>query len=174
MSGWLGDHRAGAGLADMSREILLLWVGRHQRSEWEALYGRYRSRIARHVDLRERPIKVPRIGNPRSRLDAEGRLLIQNLPNPVWAVALDRRGVQRSSEEFSDWLSQILSDWPHPLAFLIGSDLGLSERIGGHVRETISFGPMTLPHELARLQLYEQLYRALSIRAGMKYHRVPL
>ena len=89
-------------------------------------------------------------------------------------MALDRRGVQRSSEKFSDWLSQILTRWPHPVAFLIGSDLGLSESIGGHIRETISFGPMTLPHELARLLLYEQLYRALSIRAGMKYHRVPL
>jgi 23S rRNA (pseudouridine1915-N3)-methyltransferase len=158
----------------MSREILVLWAGRHQRSEWEVLYGRYRSRIVRYLDVRERPIKVPRIGKPRSTLEAEGQLLIENLPNPVWAVALDRRGVQRSSEEFSNWLGQILCDWPHPVAFLIGSDLGLSERIRRHIRETISFGPMTLPHELARLLLYEQLYRALSIRAGMQYHRVPL
>ncbi len=57
---------------------------------------------------------------------------------------------------------------------MIGSDLGLAEEVLRGVRESISLGPLTLPHELARLVLYEQLYRALSIGAGIKYHREPL
>ena len=79
-----------------------------------------------------------------------------------------------SSERFAEWLERIERDWPHPLVFVLGSDLGLGARVRDACRETLSFGPMTLPHELARLVLYEQIYRALCIRAGIKYHREPL
>jgi 23S rRNA (pseudouridine1915-N3)-methyltransferase len=60
------------------------------------------------------------------------------------------------------------------LVFLIGSDLGLAKSVLDQARERLSFGPLTLPHELARLVLLEQLYRGLAISAGIKYHRVPL
>ena len=79
-----------------------------------------------------------------------------------------------SSERFAEWLERIDRDWPHPVVFVLGSDLGLGAAVRRACRETLSLGPMTLPHELARLVLYEQIYRALCIRAGIKYHRVPL
>ena len=94
--------------------------------------------------------------------------------DPCWAVALDRRGPAMSSKRFSAWLERLQRDWPHPIAFVLGSDLGLGKPLLEACRERLSLGPMTLPHELARLVLYEQLYRALCIRAGMKYHREPL
>ena len=89
-------------------------------------------------------------------------------------IALDRRGKALSSLELAGRLETLREEWPHPVAFLLGSDLGLSKAVLQNARERLSFGPMTLPHELARLVLYEQLYRALSIRAGIKYHREPL
>ena len=86
-------------------------------------------------------------------------------------MAVDRRGTARSSRQLADWLGRLRSDWPHPIAFLLGSDVGLSSELMAVARDSLSFGPLTLPHELARLVLYEQLYRALSILAGMNYHR---
>ena len=80
----------------------------------------------------------------------------------------------KSSEEIADWLSRLLAEWPHPLTFLLGSDLGLADPVRLGARQRLSFGPLTLPHELARLVLFEQLYRGLSIAAGIKYHRQPL
>ena len=96
------------------------------------------------------------------------------VPDPAWVVALDRTGRGRSSEELAAWLARLRADWPHPVAFVIGSDLGLAKEVLENARERISLGPLTLPHELARLVLYEQLYRALCIEAGIKYHRQPL
>ena len=95
------------------------------------------------------------------------------LPDPCWSIALDPRGRASSSEELAAKLARLRHEWPHPIAFLIGSDLGLDGGLLGSVRERISFGPMTFGHELARLILYEQLYRALCIQRGIKYHRQP-
>ena len=113
-------------------------------------------------------------GEGAERQRAEGKALLAALPDPCWSVALDRRGEMRSSEELAEWFSRLLVEWPHPIAFLVGSDLGLPGFVRERVRQRLSFGPLTLPHELARLVLYEQLYRWLSIGAGIKYHRQPL
>jgi 23S rRNA (pseudouridine1915-N3)-methyltransferase len=79
-----------------------------------------------------------------------------------------------SSEQLAERLARLKREWPHPVAFLIGSDLGLDRPVLDQARAVLSLGPLTLSHELARVVLYEQLYRALSIEAGMSYHREPL
>jgi 23S rRNA (pseudouridine1915-N3)-methyltransferase len=90
-------------------------------------------------------------------------------------VALDRRGEAVSSETLARRLTAWRDEWPHPIAFLLGSDLGLDEEtVLERARWRWSLGPLTLPHELARLVVYEQLYRALCIAAGINYHRQPL
>jgi len=157
----------------VSREIVVVWAGRHLRRGWEELCADYRRRIARHVPVRDQPVKARAGGDGAARRRAEGQALAAALPDPCWAIALDRRGRALSSEELAEHLGRLRHDWPHPVAFVIGSDLGLDEAILGAARERISFGPMVLGHELARLVLYEQLYRALCIERGIKYHRQP-
>ena len=71
----------------------------------------------------------------------------------------------------ADAIDRLRREWPHPVAFLIGSDAGLDRAVLDRARRVLSFGPMTLSHELARLVLYEQLYRALDIAAGGGYHK---
>lgn len=158
----------------MSREYRVLWAGRHRRDEWEGLCARYRKRIEGFRPVRDVPVRVPAKGEDTTRIDKEGKALLAALPEPCWSIALDRRGRTMSSREFATRLGRLNEDWPHPVAFVIGSDLGLSQEVLSSCREALSFGPMTLPHELARLLLYEQLYRALSILSGIKYHREPL
>jgi len=155
----------------MGRELVVAWVGRQRRDDWDKLCGAYRQRIAHYVPVREIPVRVKGAEEGAARLRVEGRSLTAALPSPAWIVAMDRRGKSMGSEVFSSWLEQRQADWPHALVFLLGSDLGLDPSVKDAANEVISMGRMTLPHELARLVLLEQLYRAFTIRAGIKYHR---
>ena len=171
----------------MSRELIVAWAGRHQRNGWDDLCADYRGRIERFLPVRDLVVKVKTPGSSkkaktasqsagidRTRLDAESKALLASLPASTWLIALDRRGTMLSSEDLARQLTQLRNEWPHPIAFVIGSDLGLGQEVLNAARLRFSFGKLTLPHELARLVLYEQLYRALSIEAGINYHRVPL
>jgi 23S rRNA (pseudouridine1915-N3)-methyltransferase len=156
------------------RELAVLWAGRHQRSNWEEICASYRKRIVRFVPVRDLPVRARVAADDPQRLKAEGVALLAALPPSAWTFALDSRGEVLSSEQLADRLARLKREWPHPIAFVIGSDLGLDRAVLEGARAVLSFGPLTLSHELARVVLYEQLYRALSIEAGMSYHREPL
>lgn len=158
----------------MGREILIVWAGRRQQDDWQRLCDDYRGRIGRWAEVRELVVKAKGSGDDATRLAAEGAAQLAALPDPCWIVALDSRGKMRTSRQLAAWLERRIEEWPHPIAFLVGSDLGLAPEVRASSREIVSFGPATLPHQMARLVLYEQLYRALSIGAGIKYHRGPL
>ena len=155
----------------MSRGFLVLWAARHQRRPWEDLCADYRRRIQTTTPIQDRMIKVKGSSEDPGRIKAEGSALLAALPDPCWSVALDPRGKTLDSEAFARELTRLQDEWPHPVAFVIGSDAGLDERVVKAAKRRLSFGPMVFGHELARLVLYEQLYRALCIRRGIKYHR---
>lgn len=91
---------------------------------------------------------------------------IRRIPDGAYVVLLDERGTARDSVAFSRFLDARRLDG-RTLCFVVGGAYGLSLP---QAHETISFGPMTLPHQLARIVLLEQLYRGLSILAGSPYH----
>lgn len=157
----------------MGRELVILWAGRHQRASWEEICTEYRRRIARWTPVRDVPVKARAAADDPQRQRAEGQALLAALPQPAWTVALDSRGEMPDSDQLAERLSRLKGEWPHAVAFLIGSDLGLDCPVIGEARWVLSLGRLTLSHELARVVLYEQLYRALSIEAGMSYHREP-
>jgi 23S rRNA (pseudouridine1915-N3)-methyltransferase len=154
----------------LSRELIVVWAGRHLRPEWQALCERYRKRIGRGVPVRELPVKVRRTA-PEQRPRAEAEAMLAALPDPVWLIALDPGGEAPTSERLAAELGRLRRDWPHPIAFAVGSDAGLDPTVLAAARRVLSLGPLTFPHELARLILYEQLYRALAIESGSAYHR---
>lgn len=124
------------------------------------------------------PIEVVEVAeqdmNRRSReevLSAEAARLSKRIPSGSYLVALDReRGRALSSEKLADHLSSLGTTGRSDPVFVIGGPLGLSEDILAWADESISFGPLTLPHALARVVLLEQLYRATKIERGEKYH----
>lgn len=85
-------------------------------------------------------------------------------------VALDSAGVQRSSEELAFLLDRLETTPPQKTAFVIGGAVGLDPSIVSTAAETLSLGPITLPHQLARVVLVEQLFRAMTILRGHPYH----
>ena len=99
----------------------------------------------------------------------EGERLRAQMPPKAYAVALDPRGKEYSTEEFAAWLAQREKDG-RPLALIIGGHLGLDEATLAAVHEKLALSRLTLTHELSRLVLLEQLYRAKPIHIGHPYH----
>ncbi len=104
-------------------------------------------------------------------LEAEAGKLLKRVPAGAYVISLDReRGEPLSSEKLARRLNSLgLSGRSH-VAFVVGGPLGLSPEVLGKADALVSFGPITLPHALARVVLLEQLYRASKINRGEKYH----
>jgi 23S rRNA (pseudouridine1915-N3)-methyltransferase len=155
----------------MSREILIVWASRHRRGRFDEAIADYRQRIEPALRLTDRNVRGPLAGSEDERRRGEGEALLGALPARCWVVALDPGGRMLDSAAFAERLRRLEESWPHAIVFVVGSDVGLARDVLDRADELISLGPMTLPHELARLVLYEQIYRAVTIRSGIKYHR---
>jgi 23S rRNA (pseudouridine1915-N3)-methyltransferase len=112
--------------------------------------------------------------NRRSReevLSREGDRILKRLPADAYVISLDReKGKQLPSERLAEILEDFGVSGRGHVAFAIGGPLGLSPEVVRSSRELWSFGPITLPHALARVVLLEQIYRAVKIQRGEKYH----
>lgn len=87
-------------------------------------------------------------------------------------IALDEKGLSPTSEEFSKLLENFQAQGEKAINFVIGGADGLSDDIFAQATKRLSFGAMTLPHQLARILLVEQIYRAMTLLSGHPYHRV--
>lgn len=107
----------------------------------------------------------------RQILEQEGRDLLEKVEKPTLLVALDRAGTQISSEELAALLEKWEVEGRRSITFLIGGHLGLAAEVIDKADVLLSFSKMTFTHEMARLLLLEQLYRACTIRRGTGYHK---
>ena len=133
----------------------------------------YLTRLRRYfpTEVVEVPEEDMNRRSPEEVLAAEGKRLIKRIPTGAYVVALDREsGKPLSSEELARRLSSLGVSGRSHVAFVLGGPLGLSASVLGRADERLSFGPITLPHALARVVLLEQLYRAVKIERGEKYH----
>jgi 23S rRNA (pseudouridine1915-N3)-methyltransferase len=109
--------------------------------------------------------------SPEEVLTAETRKILKRIPSGAYMVALDReRGEPVSSEKLARRLNSLGISGRSHVAFILGGPLGLSPEVLKRADALVSFGPVTLPHALARVVLLEQLYRAAKIHRGEKYH----
>ncbi len=114
-------------------------------------------------DLNRRP--------QREVLAAEASKLLRRVPAGSYVIALDReKGEPLSSEKLARRLNSLGLSGKSHVTFLLGGPLGLAPEVLGRADTVVSFGPITLPHALARVVLLEQLYRAVKISRGEKYH----
>jgi len=109
--------------------------------------------------------------SPDKCKEEEAKLLLAAVPDGATVVALDERGREWTSREFSQWMGARRDDGVSSLVFLVGGPDGLHPRVRKRAHRVWSLGAMTLPHELARLVLSEQIYRATTLLAGAPYHR---
>jgi 23S rRNA (pseudouridine1915-N3)-methyltransferase len=103
--------------------------------------------------------------------DKEGERLLAKVSPDTYVIALAIEGKQRSSEELADMLDKLATYGKSKIAFVIGGSLGLSKDVLNRADEKLSFSKMTFPHQLMRLILLEQVYRAYRINRNEPYHK---
>lgn len=101
----------------------------------------------------------------------EGERILSKIPKGAYVIPMCIEGTQFSSEDFSKKLSDISIAGFGEVAFIIGGSFGLSDEVKQAGKLKLSFGKLTLPHQLMRVVLLEQVYRAFSIASNSKYHK---
>ena len=124
------------------------------------------------VELREKRLSSdPSDGEIAAALEAEGREVLSRIPPRACAVVLAVEGKRLSSEGLASFIETKMNSGVSEFTFVIGSSYGLSPEVKRRADLLLSMSDMTFPHQLARVMLAEQLYRASQIRAGTKYHK---
>lgn len=146
-------------------KIKVVWIGKTKEAAIQALTDEYVKRISRYVTvegvaLRDEDVLLRLCRRKGGKNSAASATL----------ALLDSRGKQLSSEEFAGFLGNYQDNNPLPLIFAIGPADGFSDSAGEAARHIFSLGKMTLAHELARVVLLEQIYRAFTILKGHPYH----
>ena len=104
-------------------------------------------------------------------LSAEAERILDAIPKNAAVIAMCIEGRELSSEELSGKLSDMCISGKSTIVFIIGSSYGLSDKVKSRADLRLSMSRMTFPHRLAKVMLCEQIYRALSIAAGGRYHK---
>lgn len=142
--------------------IKVAWIGKTKDPAIQALTAEYLERLSAYTQVE--PLSV---GSEAALLKLVAKT--GNRPSSR-LVLLDSRGRQFASEEFASFLDEHQNHSPQPLLFAVGPADGFSQEARKTASFLLSLGKMTLPHELARVVLLEQLYRACTILKGHPYH----
>lgn len=136
----------------------------------------YQKRISRHSRVDERFVKPARMKAETAAAvlgatETEGERILAAVGPRDLLVALEVQGKPCSSQDLAAYLQAWMNGGHHAIVFALGGPWGLSEAVRKRAKLTLSLGPMTLPHELARVVVWEQLYRAGTILRGEPYHK---
>ena len=156
----------------LSGHITVIAVGKIRKSHWEAAQDDYVKRIEHYTDFELIELKdVVGRGLPDAvAVQKEGELLLKAAQSASRKIALTDTGRQMSSPRLAKYLQRQVQLYGR-IAFLIGGPLGFSDDVLGACDEQLSLSPMTFPHELARVILLEQIYRACTIINNEQYHK---
>jgi 23S rRNA (pseudouridine1915-N3)-methyltransferase len=157
--------------------LIIAAVGRLKAGPERELLSRYLDRAnASGKALALSPLDVIEVPESASqtatrRKSDEAKALLAAIPDKAKLIALDERGKSISSEDFANTLARFRDDGASCTALLVGGADGLDETLRKRADITLAFGATTFPHQIVRILLAEQIYRAVTILAGHPYHR---
>lgn len=157
--------------------ITLICVGRLKEDYLRSACAEYTKRLQGFCRFSAEEIEAERLPEHPSEaeiaaaLEREGERISARIPKSAYTVALCIEGKQQSSEELAQLLERIPIQGSGAAAFIIGSSYGLSPKVKSSAQFMLSMSKMTFPHQLARVMLMEQVYRAYSIINKHKYHK---
>ena len=157
--------------------LLVIAVGRLKNGPERDLVDRYQERFVdmsrklgfRGLEVHE--IAESRARDPAMRMADEAATIMSLIPDDAVTIALDERGRPLDSEGFAKRLGQWRDESIANVVFVIGGADGLSPELRRKMKAVFAFGTATWPHQLVRIMLMEQIYRAATILAGHPYHR---
>lgn len=158
-------------------KIKIVTVGKLKEKYLKDGIAEYTKRISRFAKLEmieltdeKTPDKASELENKKI-LETEGERIFSKVGERDFVIVLAIEGKTLSSEEFSKQLEQASIKGYSTLTFIIGGSLGLAPVVKNRANLSVSFGRLTLPHQLMRLVLVEQIYRAFTIQQGSPYHK---
>ncbi len=143
--------------------ITVIAVGKLKERFWKDAAAEYAKRLGGYTKLRI--VEIPDKG-----IDFESDEIIR-VAGDAHLILLAIKGEQRSSEGIAQRLDELMTHGTSDIAFCIGGSDGVTQAVYDRADETLSFGKITLPHNLARVVLLEQIYRAFKIMRGEPYHK---
>ena len=156
----------------------VLCVGKMKEKPYRQMADEYLKRLSRYGKYEEAEIAdlpEPASGTSEALEEQlktkEGEALLAKIRPGDRVIALTIGGKRRSSEELARHLAELKTGGVSHFVFVIGGSLGLGKNVLARADEEMSMSPMTFPHQLARVMLLEQLYRAEKINAGERYHK---
>ena len=149
--------------------IRIVAVGRVRDTHYKALIDQYAKRLRAPWDLDVVEVKEAKAAKASDVKKKEGTDLLSHV-DKRWVIALEENGKGYSSEAFSKTLEGWMDDGKKP-AFVIGGAHGLSDAVRERANVVMTLSEMTFPHEMARMILVEQVYRAMAIANGSPYHK---
>ena len=154
-------------------KIVVLSVGRVRQQFIKDGEHEYLKRLKSgfQVELQELGLEAPESMSQQQVQEREGDELLKRIKPGEYVVALDERGKAASSKDLSGICAARMNAGTKVLWFVIGGAYGFSEKVRQRADYVLSLSALTLPHQLARLVLIEQLYRAYTIQQGINYHK---
>ena len=156
--------------------IRIICVGKFKEKYWEAASAEYMKRLGAYCNVSVIEVKEEKLPAHASRADEEnviikeGKSILDKIAAGDYVIAHDIGGKELSSEDLAAKIAET-SFTSSTMDFVIGGSLGLSKDVKSRAALRLSFGRITLPHQLARIVLLEQIYRAFKINAGETYHK---
>ena len=157
--------------------ITLITVGKMKEKPYRLMADEYLKRLSRYGKVDE--VELPDLPEPANSSpaieaqikDKEGDAILNRLKPSDYVIAMTIPGKQWDSPGLSRHLDDLMNRGNSNIVFLIGGSLGLSDKVIARADEEMSMSRMTFPHQLARVMLLEQVYRAMKIRSGERYHK---
>ena len=147
-------------------KLRIVWVGKTRNPQLAKLCSDYISRIEHFL-----PLNIVEIKEPKGGPDAEGDKIIAALDESDRVVALDPKGKSWTSQQIASFVQKHMNSDSRRLTFVIGGPDGLSEKVKEHAEIQWSLSPLTFTHDLTRVILLEQLYRAFTIIRNLPYSK---
>ncbi|MBI4739656.1 23S rRNA (pseudouridine(1915)-N(3))-methyltransferase RlmH [Candidatus Woesearchaeota archaeon] len=153
------------------KKIRIIAVGKIKEPYLRDAIAEYKKRLGRFCDLLEIELKEARIDEHAVAVSQakESKDVLDHLSDYEIVIVLDRRGKELSSEEFAVAIKKFHQEYD--IAFVIGGSTGLSQNVLRRANLVISFSQLTFTHQMMRLFLIEQIYRAYTIMNNLPYHK---
>ena len=151
-------------------KVNIVCVGKIKEKFFTDAIAEYAKRLSKFCSFNVIEVdEASKIENLEKKSEAEGKLLLEKCSGVI--VALDGKGKQLSSPELASFIKDLGVAGLSEISFVIGGSNGLSDAVLKSARLVLSFGKITFPHQLFRVVLSEQIYRAFTINAGLPYHK---
>ena len=154
-------------------KIKIIALGKFKEKAYKELEAEFLKRLSPFAKIKI--IEIPEIGYGKNQdmekiKEQEAEKIINQLPKDGIVILLEEKGSLRNSKDFAIFLERV-GGLGKELVFVIGSGIGLHQSLKQYSNYSVSLSPLTFPHNMARVVLEEQIYRAGTILAGKEYHK---